>query len=275
MRIAALITCHNRKKQTLACLDALFENTLPEGFFLDVYLVDDGSSDGTDAAVREQFTNVEILHGDGNLYWNRGMHLAFARAMGIGFDCYLWLNDDTVLYPTAIKSLVRTWQEKQGNGGRGDIVVGSTQDPHTGALTYGGMVANGRLLPYRSLVEPQSIPIECQTMNGNCVLVSHAVAQVVGNLEPRFVHAMGDVDYGLRAKQAGFNLWIAPYFVGTCCKNSINGTYKDQALPLRIRWQKMMQPNGLPPASWLLFTYRHGGILWPAFFVWPYLRVLF
>ena len=44
--IATLITCHNRKDKTLACLDALFSNHLPDRVLLDVFLVDDGSTDG-------------------------------------------------------------------------------------------------------------------------------------------------------------------------------------------------------------------------------------
>jgi GT2 family glycosyltransferase len=112
-------------------------------------------------------------------------------------------------------------------------------------------------------------------MNGNCVLVPHEIAQVVGNLEAGFAHAMGDTDYGLRTRKAGFKLWISSSFVGTCETNSAKGAFNDPALPLSLRWDRMMQPKGLPLASWWLFTSRHGGLLWPLYFVWPYLRVVF
>lgn len=275
-RIATLITCHNRREKTLACLDALFANRLPEDVSLHVILVDDGSTDGTSDAVRTRYPSVELIKGDGNLYWNKGMHCAFGRAMETGFDGYLWLNDDTVLYSTAIESLTHAWRITRDQGGRPGIVVGSTQDPETGSLTYGGVIADSRLRPFSyTLVEPQSLPIECHAMNGNCVLVPHDIAQVVGNLDPRFAHAMGDTDYGLRARKAGFKLWIAPSFVGSCDRNSSDGTFTDRALPLGLRWKRMMQPKGLPLASWWLFTSRHGGLLWSLYFVWPYLKVVF
>jgi len=95
MKIAALITCHNRRAQTLACLEALYQNALSQDYSLHVILVDDGSTDGTGEAVRELYPSVEIIRGDGNLYWNKGMYRAFGHAMETGFDAYLWLNDDT------------------------------------------------------------------------------------------------------------------------------------------------------------------------------------
>ena len=31
--------------------------------------------------------------------------------------------------------------------------------------------------------------------------------------------------------------------------------------------------KGLPFRSWLHFTRRHGGLLWPLFFAWPYAKL--
>jgi hypothetical protein len=36
-----------------------------------------------------------VLGGDGSLFWNGGMRLAYADAMRSDFDYYLWLNGDT------------------------------------------------------------------------------------------------------------------------------------------------------------------------------------
>lgn len=275
MRLAALMAAHNRRDKTLACLRALYANQLPAGVRLDVILVDDGSTDGTAAAVRQEFSNVEIIEGNGQLYWNRGMHRAFGRAMEIGFDAYLWLNDDTYLYPDAVLRLLATCTELRARRGRGIIVVGSAQQAVDGQTTYGGVrrLSEWRRLKFE-LVEPREGPVQCETMNGNCVLIPHEVAAAVGNLDARFAHAMGDTDYGLRAGRMGIEPWLAAGHVGTCEKNPGKNTFNDPSLSVGMRWRRMMQPTGLPPASWLVFTRKHAGRLWPLFFVWPYLRVM-
>lgn len=72
-RIAVLLTVFNRRETTLTCLESLFSGSVPEGYSIEVYLTDDGCTDGTTDAVRERFPDVRIVAGDGSLYWNRGM----------------------------------------------------------------------------------------------------------------------------------------------------------------------------------------------------------
>ena len=45
--IAVLLTCHNRKEKTVACLTELYNCTIPANYAFEVFLVDDGSTDGT------------------------------------------------------------------------------------------------------------------------------------------------------------------------------------------------------------------------------------
>ena len=95
--------------------------------------------------------------------------------------------------------------------------MGSTRDPQTGQLTYGGVVHPHRWRPLRSeLVEPGDAPRPCDTMNGQVVLIPRAVVQRIGNIDPAFVQQMGDFDYGLRARAAGCSVWVAPGTVANC-----------------------------------------------------------
>jgi GT2 family glycosyltransferase len=274
--IAALLTCHNRRDKTLACLESLFQQVLPEGFRLEVFLTDDGSSDDTSAAVCEQFPAVHILAGDGSLFWNGGMRLAFQKAIDSGHDFYLWLNDDTILAPGALTALLNTHSEVLTATGQEAIIAGTTRSLNNENPTYGGLVRHSRLRRTRfSLVVPESVPVESETMNGNCVLIPKGIPAKVGNLDPAFTHGMGDLDYGLRARNAGFKVWVMPGFAGFCEKNSPRGTICDGSLKLRQRWSIMLSAKGLPPEEWGIFCRRYTGVMWPLFFIWPYLRVVF
>lgn len=74
--IAALLTVYNRKEKTLACLRELFAQNIPDNYILNVYLTDDGCTDGTPEAIAIEFPSVHIIKGDGSLFWNRGMYAA-------------------------------------------------------------------------------------------------------------------------------------------------------------------------------------------------------
>jgi GT2 family glycosyltransferase len=275
MKISVLITCYNRKQKTLACLESLFLNVLPEGVFLEVFLVDDGSTDGTADAVRIKFPSVHLAIGDSNLFWCRGMHKAFELALQRG-DCdyFLWLNDDTMLRPDALARLLEcalTQGSKQPV-----IVVGSTIDEASGKLTYGGEARTSVFKPLSfQRIVPGDQPQRCDSMTGNIVLIPSELARTVGNLDPVFEHAMGDTDYALRARQLGFDVWLGPGVYGSCADNSIEGTFLDASQPLLQRWRQMMSRKGLPWRSWLVFTRRHTGRLWLLYFAWPYVSLIF
>jgi GT2 family glycosyltransferase len=272
-RIATLITCHNRKTKTLACLDALFRNTLPEGYSLDVFLVDDGSTDGTAQAIIERYPQVNIITGNGSLFWNRGMHLAFAAAMKEGFDFYLWLNDDTTLYTQAIREILQTrlpaWAEPV-------IVVGAICDPVTGKFTYGGARhIGGQLRPFLcEYVFPNGQPQEVDVMNGNVVFIPDSIARKLGNLDSVFEHAMGDTDYAMRARRVGIKILLTPDYIGSCLRNEAKGTYFDKTLSLKARVKQALSRKGLPLRSWLAMCLRHGGWLWPIHFIWGYTKII-
>lgn len=276
--LCVLLTCYNRKEKSVACLRHLERSAalaMPR-LKLRGVLVDDGSSDGTAAAVTTAFPWVTVLQSDGALYWNRGMHMAMAHAMlNVQSDAYLWLNDDTNLEVGAVQVLMDTADELVAKYGRTGLVVGSTRDPNTGELTYGGSVAASRLrrFAYRKVFDAQRA-VPCQAFNGNVVLIPAAVAADVGNLDPEFEHAMGDIDYGLRASKRGHPVYVAPGYVGTCSNNPKTATFEDESLPLRRRMHLMLHRKGLPWRSWLVLTRRHGGGMWPIYFLWPYTRLV-
>lgn len=273
-RIAALLTCHNRRATTLLALRGLFAQELEQGVELAVFLVDDGSSDGTGAAVTSEFPRVRLLQGDGSLYWSGGMRKGFAEAIRDGFDYYLWLNDDALLDPGTLAHLLETHHELAAEGEDRSIVVGSTRDPETGTLTYGGVENVSRFHPFKfRLITPNGAPRQCATMNGNVVLIPHSVAQIVGNISDDFTHSMGDFDYGMRARRLGCSIWVASGYVGSCRRNVVANTWMDTSLPFS-RWvRKCVSMKGLPPRDYRRFTQAHGGPFWPIFWAMPYIRI--
>ncbi|MFK0731118.1 MAG: glycosyltransferase family 2 protein [Gloeotrichia echinulata GP01] len=270
-QLAVIMTCYNRRDTTLACLRALYQQTKP----FDVYLTDDGSSDGTSEVIKGVYPQVKILKGNGNLFWVGGMRLAFAEAMQRGYEYYLWLNDDTLIESDVIERLLAIHQDLSEHDHSNSIVVGSTKDPNTEKPTYGGAVRSKRWYSNKfEFLEPSEFLQECDTMYGNCVLIPDSVTKKVGNLDGAFIHSLGDLDYGLRARKLGCSIWIAPGYVGICTKNSIRNSWADTDLPLSERLKKVLHVKGFPLKPWTVFCSRHSGLFWFIYWFLPYIRAM-
>lgn len=267
-RVAVLMTCYNRRDTTLACLDALRRQVGIEDVDLKVYLVDDGCTDGTGDAVRSQFPDVKVLKGNGNLYWCGGMRFAWAEALNEDYDAYLWLNDDTMLLPDAIKTLLSTAREVREKEGREGIVAGAILDPVTGTVTYGGDVNGEKVIP-------NGRPQKCDLINGNTVLVSKPISAAVGNFDPVFTHWFGDSDYAVRARLAGYDSWVTTAYVGTGKSNPNGSDWANPELRLLQRFRILNSPKGLPFREWRVYAQRRYGFKWPLTVIKLYLRLFF
>ncbi len=246
MRTAVIMTCHNRCELTRQCLRSLYE-VWPD---VDVFLTDDGSTDGTVAMLENDFPKVHIIQGDGTLFWNRGMHRAWTEALKKDFDFYLWLNDDSILLPNIKEELFATYQQQ----GQGCIVSGLVSDEYSKLVIYGGSDASGKLVGHSG--KPEVII----RMNGNVVLVPRQVVEQIGILDPVYHHDLGDVDYGLRARENGIGVWSTGRVVAKGRVNKVVRIRKWGA-SLRHRMKVLHSPLGCPPRQNFYFRRRHFGLL--------------
>lgn len=274
-KVAVLMTSYNRRELTIKSLSSLYTQRITADIRLTTFLVSDGCTDGTEEAVRSMFNQVRLLDGDGALFWNGGMRIALDAAMRESFDAYLFLNDDTILYEGALAQMIGS-SRSQTLMGQPSIMVGSIKSPGDGQHAYGGlsMRARGLELSFERVLPHESLCTGCDTMNGNFVLIPADIAEALGNLDGRFRHQFGDLDYGLRARNAGFPVVVVPGYVGECRPNSKAGTWRDPDIALAKRWKNLLSPKGVPVSEWFLFTRRHFSWRWPYYFISPYLKTV-
>lgn len=251
LRVAVLVTCFNRVEKTLDCLKKFHAAEIPKGVHFELFLVDDGSQDGTGDQVKRAFPDVHVLQGDGNLFWGGGMNVAWQEAAKYSFDAYLWLNDDTLLYHDALTCLHAAACHTQHCG----IICSTVVSKGSGKVTYGGWNEPGGLMSPNGQVQ------KCDIINGNCVWVPRLVFDAIGMLDPAFRHAIGDFDYGLRARKAGFSCFISPNVVGTCEANPSLPRWCLPEVPFMKRWRILYSPLAYAhPAQFFVYERRHFGL---------------
>ncbi len=268
--VCAILAAHNRRTLTLAAIESVFRETARADVQARVVLVDDGSTDGTAAAVEAAFgARAAVISTNGDLFWAAAMALAERVAILDQPDYVLWLNDDVTLRPGCVSTLIAVSGRHDGA-----VAVGATTDPTDGRTTYSGLRRSGRHPLAFALVEPSGSDQPVESFNGNIVLVPGTELEVIGGLDGGFAHAYADLDFGLRLLAAGRPAYLAPSPLGSCSRNAVKGTWADPSLPVRERLRLLHSPKGAPPRSSARFLRRHGGVLWPAFLATPYLRLL-
>jgi GT2 family glycosyltransferase len=262
--IAVLITCFNRVDTTLACLDCMFQAEIPENIALEVFLVDDASPDLTGQKVKAKYPEVNVFRGDGNLYWSGGMYKAWDEAIKTKeFDYYLWLNDDTHIYPNAITELLKDDSVSYSKS----LIVGACQSKKDKKFTYGGYVGEVPMFP-------SGVPQKCDFINGNLVLIPKHIYSQIGNLNKKYIHLYGDYDYSMRVNKRGLSCYASSQYIATCEPNekSYWGTAEMST------WQKLKllhHPKGIDIKRGYYFKkYHFGTIVGIKAVVDAYLRII-
>src|SRR5690606_8544988 len=152
----------------------------------EVFLVDDGSTDGTGEAVKDNYPQVKVIEGNGDLFWNQGMRLAWKTAAETkAFNFYFWLNDDTILDQFSFIQILKDFNEAQQKEKKPIIMVGACRaEKDSLQFSYGGRDNNGPIVPNGNIQI-------CTYINGNAVLVPQKINSLIGNLSDDYTHGMG------------------------------------------------------------------------------------
>ncbi|MCW3115056.1 MAG: glycosyltransferase family 2 protein [Segetibacter sp.] len=263
MRIAVLLTTFNRRDKTIACLESLTKQAFPSEVEVELYVTDAASSDGTVEAVKKIIPAAHI-YVDETLYWAGGMRNSWNEAKKSNPDYYLLLNDDTVLYETAIAVLLgKTFKPPA-------LVIGSTVDPNTNTRSYGGRkLTSKNRWKDDVVVFSKTEYLQCDVANANIMLVPDEIVNKVGILCDVYTHGLADYDYTLKVNKAGFEVYVAPGFLGSCV-NDHGHNWQSQNTSLKQRIEYLKSPKGLAYNEYMTFIKTHFPLSYPfAFFnVW-------
>ena len=274
--IAVLLTCFNRKEKTLSCLHSFFEANKPNGYEFDIYLVDDGSTDGTSEVVKEKYPDVTIIKGNGSLFWAGGMRMAWRTALkNKEYDAFLLLNDDVVLHKDFLDNLIKTEEFAISKDNKTGIYSAATIDDVTKKTTYGGYkIKTNHFVVRNELLEPKNKPQECEQTNANILWISKDTVNAIGIFDEHYTHGIADFDYSLRAAKKGIPVYLAPSYGGVCLHDH-GKPWRSSDVSLKERIAYLKSPKGLAYKEYLYYIKKHFPLFLPYSFVAIWMKTFF
>jgi hypothetical protein len=209
VRIAAVVVNWNGGSENLDCVASLFAQA---GEVERVILVDNASRDEAWREVPRRFPAVEAIASRENLGYGGGNNLGIARALELGADAVLVVNNDVVLPPGTVR-LLREALERHPDAGIVGPRVLRRDDPGRvwaagGELTWRENLTTLRGHGQRDADEWRR-EVEVDYVVGCALLVRREVIEKVGGFDASYFAYTEDVDLALRARRAGYRSIVA------------------------------------------------------------------
>jgi N-acetylglucosaminyl-diphospho-decaprenol L-rhamnosyltransferase len=235
--LSVIIVSYNTREMTLECLQTLGAQ-LPASLRAEIFVVDNGSADGSAAAVRAGFPAVIVIENPANTGFGAANNLALRRAAG---RYLLLLNSDAFPKPGAISALIDFLERNPGVGVAGPRLLypdGSMQQScyrfTTPASAWLENLWLTKLLSWRPAFEDyyswdHASQRDVDFVIGACLLLRREVYEQTGGFDERFFMYQEEADWQKRIRAAGWRIVFTP---GAEVVHIAGASSKDQ--PVRI-----------------------------------------
>lgn len=276
--IYIVIPVFNRKVLLHNCLSSLRSQTNQN---FKVIVVDDGSTDGTSDMLRENFPEVIVLKGDGNLWWTGATNMGVRHALSLckEDDFIMALNDDLVVGPEYIDTFYKV------AAAHPDALIGSvvTDINNRDVIFSGGVRINWFTAKHIGLNVGKSLASfgkghyeEVSYLTGRGVLFPSKVFRKIGVYNDKHYAQCGDPELPRRAQMAGFKLIVSydvPVFSPVEDKGHINYTKKFRFADLKKYYFNIRSNTNLRYRFWFAYDATPNPVQGTVFFLFDFLRI--
>lgn len=201
--LLVIIVSFNAMPWIEKCIGSVLDSTVAA----DIILIDNGSNDGTQEYVKQNFPSIIFFQSKENLGFGKANNIGLQYALDNNYDYVYLLNQDAWVMPNTFESLIE--QQKK--------------NPQYGILSPIQMEANMKALDrnFSNLCTPElfSALYLRQVKSVYSVrfvmaahwLISRQCILTVGGFSPTFPHYGEDTNYIDRAIYHGFKIGIVPY----------------------------------------------------------------
>lgn len=111
-KVLIIIVTYNAMKWVDRCFSSLKESTCPN----DVYVVDNGSTDGTQQYIKDNYPEAIFYQSQENLGFGKANNAGLEYAIEKGYDYAYLLNQDAWIYPDTLNVLIQAAHDNPNFG---------------------------------------------------------------------------------------------------------------------------------------------------------------
>ena len=198
----SLVNTDNRDL-LLACLESL--PGAADGITLQTIVIDNASTDGSAAAVRERFPGAEVVEREQRHGFGANHNEAIRRSAG---RYVLVLNEDTVLHPGSLTAMCRFMDQNPGVGAAGPRILypDGREQPSAFHFPSPARVALTTLTLQRAFwIQSRGEAIrKVDWVCGAAILARRIALEAIGGFDEQLFIYSEDPDLCLRLRDAGY-----------------------------------------------------------------------
>ena len=233
-RLLVVIVTYNGMQWLERCIGSVMSSSVPA----DIFICDNGSTDGTADFIEKHYPSVHLVRSDNNLGFARANDLGFRHALDGGYDFVYLLNQDAWVLPDTFSKLMDAFDS--GNWGllsplqmRPDL---TTPDKRFKRHYHGPLAPSDNVFPVRFVMAAHW-------------MISSECLRKTGLFSPAFYHYGEDNNYCDRVRFHGFGTGVLPSAMGVHDRQARKRS-KEARISLNCQYSKVCLSN--PGSSFFL-----------------------
>jgi len=205
-RVAIIILNWNKKNDLLTLLSILKDINYR---MFDIFVVDNGSTDGSVEAVKKEYPHVVLIEHDENLGGTEGFNTGLKYACRENRYKYAWLLDnDALVKEDTLCRLVEVMEADETIGLAGSRIT--DKNDRNFVVEMGGMLRRD-IIGVRPLIQypekgSSDLVLDVDYVATCSALVRISALDKVGLMDERFFIFWDDIDWGISFKEHGFRV---------------------------------------------------------------------
>ena len=207
-KVSAIIVNWNGKDVLSGCLFSLLKQDYED---LEILVVDNGSEDGSQVLVNNDFPSVQLIENGENLGFGSAVNKGFQKARG---DFFIFLNNDLALHPDCIGQLVALLDSDPAAGAAIPKILyysESGKDPVVRINSYGVLINFTGIACPNLIDEPDRLDLPLtESACGGIFMLPRKVYESVGGFDEDLFLYHEDHDLSWRIRMMGWKLMVTP-----------------------------------------------------------------